>query len=156
MTRAPHSRRHRETDASLSHRFDSLVLFAAAHTVGFLRFVPPNAEGIAVRDAMRNVHFALRGGSYSYGGFYDGFGLSVSVYLLFSAFLAWHLGTLAARDPKAIGMLGWVFCAMEIAQLAICAMYFFFAARGVHGGRRAVPRRRGVASAFDRLSIRAS
>lgn len=101
------------------------VLFATGHTVGFLRFVPPNAEGIAVRDAMRNVHFALRGGSYSYGGFYDGFGLSVSVYLLFSAFLAWHLGALAARDPKAVGALGWVFCAMQIAQLVICAIYFF-------------------------------
>ena len=65
-----------------------LVLFAAGHTAGFLRFVPPSAEGIAVRDAMHNVRFALHGGSYSYGGFYDGFGLSVSVYLLFSAFLA--------------------------------------------------------------------
>ena len=24
-------------------------------------------------------------------------------------------------------MLGWAFCAMEVAQLAICAMYFFLA-----------------------------
>ena len=102
-----------------------LVLFAAAHTAGFLRFVPPSAEGIAVRDAMYNVHFALRDGTYTYGGFYNGFGLSVSVYLLFAAFLAWHLGTLAARDPKAIGMLGWMFCAVEIAQVAICVKYFF-------------------------------
>ena len=74
---------------------------------------------------MLNVHFALRDGSFTYGGFYNGFGLSVSVYLLFAAFLAWHLGSLAARDPKAIGMLGWAFCAMELAQLAICATYFF-------------------------------
>jgi hypothetical protein len=102
-----------------------LVLFAAAHTVGFLRFVPPSAEGVAVRDAMYNVHFAVRDGSYTYGGFYNGFGLSASVYLLFAAFLAWHLGTLAARDPKAIGMLGWVFFVMELAQLAICVKYFF-------------------------------
>jgi hypothetical protein len=101
------------------------VLFAAGHTVGFLRFVPPSTEGIAVRDAMQNVHFALHSGTYSYGGFYNGFGLSVSAYLLFSAFLAWHLGSLSARDPKAIGALGWVFCAMQVVQLVICVTYFF-------------------------------
>jgi hypothetical protein len=101
------------------------VLFAAGHTVGFLRFVPPSAEGIAVRDAMNNVHFALSGGDYNYGGFYNGFGLSVTVYLLFSAFLAWHLGALSARDPKAIGPLGWAFCAMQVLQLALCVIYFF-------------------------------
>lgn len=101
------------------------ILFAAGHTVGFLRFIPPSAEGVAVLDAMRNVHFTLGGGSYSYAGFYDGFGLSLSVYLLFSAFLAWYLGSLAARNPAAIGALGWVFCAMQAVQLAICLIYFF-------------------------------
>jgi hypothetical protein len=101
------------------------VLFAAGHTAGFLRFVPPNAEGVAVRDAMRQVHFALHGGSYSYQGFYDGFGLSVSVYVLFAAFLAWQLGQLARRDPTAIGGLGWAFFAMQVAQVVICIVYFF-------------------------------
>lgn len=101
------------------------VLFAAGHTIGFRRFVPPSTEGLAVRDAMNDVHFVLHGGSYSYGGFYNGFGLSVSVYLLFSAFLAWHLGSLAAREPKAIGALGWAFCAMQVLQLTICVTYFF-------------------------------
>jgi hypothetical protein len=101
------------------------ALFAAAHTAGFLRFVPPTAESVAVRDAMFNTHFALHGGTFSYGGFYNGFGLSVSVYLLFAAFLAWHLGALAKRDPAAIGALGFVFCAMQVAQLVICIVYFF-------------------------------
>ena len=82
------------------------VLLATAHTVGFLRFVPPTPEGIAVRDAMFNTHFALHGGTFSYGGFYNGFGLSCSIYMLFAAFLAWHLGSLAKRDPAAIGALG--------------------------------------------------
>jgi hypothetical protein len=112
---------------TLLYRIASIlfVLFAAGHTIGFLRFVPPTAEGVAVRDAMRNVHFAFRGGTYSYGGFYDGFGLSISLYLLFSAFLAWHLGRLAARDPAAIGSLDWGFCAMQAAQLVLCLVYFF-------------------------------
>ena len=103
------------------------VLLAAAHTVGFQRFVPPTAEGVAVRNAMNDVHFALHGSSFSYGGFYTGFGLSVSLYMLFAAFLAWHLGTLARRDPSAIGALGIAFCAMQVAQFAICVVYFFTA-----------------------------
>jgi hypothetical protein len=103
------------------------VLLAAAHTVGFQRFVPPTADGVAVRDAMFNTHFALHGGTFSYGGFYMGFGISVGIYMLFAAFLAWHLGSLAKRDPSAIGALGIVFCAMQVAQLVICLAYFFTA-----------------------------
>ena len=103
------------------------VLFAAGHTAGFLRFVPPTTEGVAVRDAMFNTHFALHGGTFTYGGFYNGFGLSVSVYMLFSALVAWHLGALAKRDPAAIGAFGVVFCAMQVAQLVVCLVYFFTA-----------------------------
>ena len=104
-----------------------LILFAAGHTVGFLRFVPPSAEAIAVRDAMHKVSFAAQGGSYTYAGFYDGFGLTVSVYFLFAAFLAWHLGHLARSRPEAIGALGWVFCATQAAVLALSLVYFFLA-----------------------------
>ena len=38
-----------------------LVLFAVLHTIGFLSFKPPIAEGLAVRDAMTNVHFEING-----------------------------------------------------------------------------------------------
>ena len=99
------------------------VLFAAAHTYGFLHFVPPSAEGAAVRDAMYNVHFALKDGAHTYGAFYEGFGLSLSVCLLFLAFLAWHLGSLAARNPAAIGALGWALCATQVAQVVVCLIY---------------------------------
>jgi hypothetical protein len=103
------------------------VLLAAAHTIGFQRFVPQTAEGVAVRDAMNNVQFALHGGNFSYGGFYMGFGLSVGVYMLFAAFLAWHLGSLAKRDPAAVGALGIAFAAMQVLQAVLCVVYFFTA-----------------------------
>ena len=77
------------------------VLFAAAHTFGFLRFKPPTEEGMAVLNAMNTVHFA----GFSYGGFYVGFGLYVSVYMIFSAFLAWHLSNVATLYPQSIGAL---------------------------------------------------
>jgi len=112
--------------ATVLYRISSvlLILFTLGHTVGFLKFVPPTSEGIAVRDTMAKVHFQVRGRDYSYGGFYRGFGLFNSVFLLFSALLAWHFGTLAARDPQAIGTLGWGFCLVMLASLLLCWAYF--------------------------------
>jgi hypothetical protein len=112
-------------NATLLYRIASvlLILFAAGHTIGFLKFKPPTAEGLAVRDAMNQVHF-VRGKNYSYGGFYVGFGLFNSVYLLFSALLAWHLGSLPARNPQAIGPVSWAFCLVMVASLVLCWAYF--------------------------------
>lgn len=112
--------------ATVLYRISSvlLILFTLGHTVGFLKFAPPTAEGIAVRDSMAKVHFQVRGRDYSYGGFYRGFGLFNSVYLLFSALLAWHLGTLAAHNPQAIGTLAWAFCLVMMASLLLCWAYF--------------------------------
>jgi hypothetical protein len=101
-----------------------LILFATGHTIGFLSFTPPTPEGVAVRDAMNNVHFQVRSHTYSYGGFYRGFGLFVTAYLLFSAFLAWQLGSLAAKYPQAVRPLGWILCTVQIASLILSAIYF--------------------------------
>jgi hypothetical protein len=101
-----------------------LILFAAGHTVGFLKFKPPTADGVAVRDAMNQVHFQVRGRDYTYGGFYTGFGLFNSAFLVFAALLAWHLGNLAASSPQAIGAVGWWLCLVMAASLALCWAYF--------------------------------
>jgi hypothetical protein len=100
-----------------------LILFATAHTFGFLSFTPPTPEGVAVRDAMNNVHFQVKNHSYSYGNFYRGFGLFITAYLLFSAFLAWHLGNMAAKNPQAIGALAWVFFGLQLVSLALSWTY---------------------------------
>jgi len=101
-----------------------LVIFAAGHTVGFLKLKPPTMEGLAVRDAMNGVHFQVRGHDYSYGGFYKGFGLFVTADMLFSAFLAWYLAGLASKSPQAIGALGWAFFVLQLATLALSWLYF--------------------------------
>lgn len=112
--------------APLLYRIASVlfVLFALGHTLGFLTFKPPTAGGLAVRDAMNNVQFRMDGATLSYGGFYAGFGLFISAYLLFSACLAWHLSGLANRLPQAIGNLGWAFFALQLICLAIAYIYF--------------------------------
>jgi hypothetical protein len=100
------------------------VFFALGHTYGFLSLRVPSAEGRAVFDAMNSVHFTIHGADYSYGNFYRGFGLSCTVSMLFSAFLAWHLGELARTVPQAIGALGWVFFVVQLAGLALSLKYF--------------------------------
>lgn len=102
-----------------------LLLFAAGHTFGFLSFRPSSAEGLAVYNAMNSVHFEFNGAARSYGEFYTGFGLMVTAYLLFFAFLAWHLGGLAATRPQAIGVLAWAFAAVQLASFVLSIVYFF-------------------------------
>ncbi|PYQ59589.1 MAG: hypothetical protein DMF58_11085 [Acidobacteria bacterium] len=112
--------------ASLLFRIASvlLVLFALGHTFGFLHFKPPTPEGLAVRDAMNNVHFRVGGGSFSYGGFYIGFGLFVTAYLLFSAVLAWQISSMTIRAPQAVTSIGWSLFAVQLASLVLSLIYF--------------------------------
>jgi hypothetical protein len=101
-----------------------LIIFAAGHTFGFLKFKPPSAEGLAVRDAMDNVRFQVGRSSVTYGSFYRGFGLFCTLYLLFAAFLAWYLGDWARSNPHAIGSLAWVFCGLHVVSLVLSWIYF--------------------------------
>jgi len=101
------------------------VLFAAGHTFGFLKFMPDTPDATAVFQSMNDVKFHVDGRSYTYGGFYRGFGIQVTVYLLFFAFLSWQLGQMATQYPQAAGPIGWVFCAVQVAGLALSLLYFF-------------------------------
>ena len=105
-----------------------LLLFALGHTVGFLTLKPTTADAVAVRDSMDNVHFAIHGKTFTYGGFYRGFGLFVTVYLLFSAFLAWELGTMSRRlNPevsRALGAIRWAFAGVQLVTFALSWIYF--------------------------------
>lgn len=100
------------------------LVFAAGHTFGFLSFTPPTHEGIAVRDAMTNVHFSVAGTNLSYGGFYRGFGLSATVSMLFEAFLAWQLAAVARLAPRLAASLTWALCAVQVIGFGLSCLYF--------------------------------
>ena len=101
-----------------------LALYAALHTMGFLGFKPTSAEARAVLDGMYAVEMRVGRATFTYGGFYRGFGLAITVYLVFSAYLAWHMGALAGASPGAIGALAWVFVAVNAALLVLAFAYF--------------------------------
>lgn len=112
--------------ASLLYRIGAVlfILFAAGHTFGFLKLRPNTPEGAAVWKSMNDVPLHIGGRSYTYGGFYRGFGLYVTVYLLFSAFLSWQLGQMSVQYPEACGVIGWAFCAVQVAGFALSCLYF--------------------------------
>jgi len=101
-----------------------LLVFAALHTMGFLGFVPPTPQGLAVRDAMDSVQFTIKGATYSYGNFYRGFGMFITAALLFEAFLAWMLGALATEKVRGVVSLGSAFVLLQLAGAAIAWRYF--------------------------------
>jgi hypothetical protein len=100
------------------------VLFTLGHTFGFLSFRPASTEGQAVFESMSRVRFDAGGRSASYADWYRGFGLSITVSMLFWAFLSWHLGELAKAAPHAIGVLGWAFFVVQLAGAVMALLYF--------------------------------
>lgn len=106
-----------------------LLVFAVAHTIGFLTFRPPTAEGEAVRQAMDRVHFYAGSHNASYGDVYRGFGLYISACVLFLAFLAWQLGALA--QEAAVRTIGWGFTLLMAASAVLSWMYFNLIAAGL-------------------------
>ena len=103
-----------------------LLLFAAGHTLGF-RTVDPKWGVDSLVASMRTIHFDAQGFSRSYWDFYSGFGLFVTVFLLFAAFLAWQLGGLPAQALAGMRGITWAFALCFVAVTVLSWRYFFVA-----------------------------
>lgn len=116
---------------SLLYRISSglLVLFALGHTIGFRQVDPHwNADGVV--SGMRTVTFDVQGMNRSYWDFFAGFGLFVSVFLVFAAILAWQLGSMSRESLAAIPVVRWSF-ALCFVLIAVLTWRYFFIAPGV-------------------------
>ena len=101
-----------------------ILLFAVGHTFGFLAFRPSTTEGRAVWLAMNSVRFAEGHSTFSYGGFYTGFGLSITAFQLFAAWLAWLLGSMARQSAAAVCSIAWGMFALQIVGIGLSLEYF--------------------------------
>ncbi|WP_260734991.1 LIC_13387 family protein [Tunturiibacter lichenicola] len=101
-----------------------MLLFAIGHTYGFWTFRPHAAEGRAVWDAMNGVNFSEAGSTFSYGGFYKGFGLSISATQLFIAWLTWMLASMAKRASNDARTIAWGLFAVQCVGFVLSLVYF--------------------------------
>jgi len=102
------------------------LLFAAAHTFGFLSLRGPTPASAAVRTAMDNVHFTVGNPnrSFTFGGFYVGLGLSVTCSLILLGWLSWVAGALSKTEPLIASRLGWPMTLFFVGNAVLAVRYF--------------------------------
>lgn len=97
------------------------ALFAAGHTRGMPWTPVKDGPAAAVLDAMKTVPVSMAGTQHSYWDYYQGFGLSITVYLFALAVALWQIAALARQDARrlrpllltlalaysAAGIIGW-------------------------------------------------
>ena len=112
--------------ASLFYRIAAvlLLLFAAGHTLGFPK-IDPNWGVDSLIGTMRSVRFDAQGFSRTYWDFYVGFGLFVSVFLVFASVLAWQLGGLAPETLALMRGPAWALVICFAAVTILSWRYFF-------------------------------
>jgi hypothetical protein len=100
-----------------------LLLFAALHTFGF-RQVDPQWGADSLISLMRSIHFDILGTNRTYWDFFVGFGLFFSIFLVFTAVLAWQLGGLPRQTLAVMRGTAW---ALVICFAAVTIVGFRYA-----------------------------
>ncbi len=106
-----------------------LLLFAGGHTLGFRR-VDPRWGLDATIGALKATRFQVQGLTRSYWDFYTGFGLFVTVLLLFAAILAWQLGSLPKDVLRSLPLVTWGLALCFVVVTWLSWRYFFIAPLG--------------------------
>jgi hypothetical protein len=101
-----------------------LLLFAVAHTLGFRQSDPAwGVDGLLA--SMRSIHFDVQGFSRTYWDLFVAAGLSVGVFYLFAAVLAWQLGGLRSETLAALRVTRWAFALGFTAITVVSWRYLF-------------------------------
>lgn len=101
-----------------------LVLFAVGHTFGFQQS-DPKWEVDTLVASMRSIHFDALGSNRTYWDFFLGAGLSVGVFLLFAALLAWQLSRLPGEYLVRMRATAWAFAVCFAAITVLSWRYLF-------------------------------
>ena len=106
-------------NATKLYRTASVLLFlwAAGNTYGLLM-------SWHVIGSTTPVRFPVGHSGFSYAQVVFGYEVFCSFCVLFGAYLAWHLGTLARTMPKGIGGMGWILFAYSLVGIYITWIYF--------------------------------
>ena len=112
--------------ASLFYRIAAvlLLLFSIGHTLGF-RQSDPTWGVDALLGSMRSIHFDVQGFSRTYWDLFVALGLSVGVFYLFAAVLAWQLGGLPAETLAGMRVTVWAHALCFAAITVVSWRYLF-------------------------------
>jgi hypothetical protein len=102
-----------------------LAFFAIGHTVGVLKPPAGGSPTAAVYDTMRSVRFPGMGFERSYGEFYRGFGLFVSMEFAILAMIANQLSAVSRRDPRQALSMAITLEAGCVASAVLSRLFFF-------------------------------
>jgi hypothetical protein len=101
-----------------------LLLFAAGHTLGF-RQIDSKWGVDSLVQSMKSIHFNANGSDRTYWDFFVGFGLFVTVLMLFSSIVAWQLGGLPAGTLAQVRIVAWGFVVCFGLVVYLSWRYFF-------------------------------
>lgn len=101
-----------------------LLVFSAAHTFGFSQSDPQWGVD-ALLGSMRSIHFDVQGSNRTYWDLFLAAGLSVGVFLLFAAVLAWQLAGLTAQALAHLRGISWAFALCFAAFTVVSWRYLF-------------------------------
>jgi hypothetical protein len=112
--------------APILYRISSvlLMLLAVGHTLGF-RQSDPKWGVNTLLGSMRSIHFDVQGFSRTYWDLFVAAGLSVGVFYLFAAVLAWQLGGLAPETLALMRATVWAL-ALCFAAITIVSWRYLF------------------------------
>jgi prolipoprotein diacylglyceryltransferase len=82
-------------------------------------------EADAVFDSMKAVKFNFKGATCTWYGFWFGSGLTVSIFLLLSAFIAWQLENVPLEQWHLTSAISWGLVAAHLANTILAWAYFF-------------------------------
>lgn len=112
--------------ASILYRISSvlILLFAIGHTLGF-RKTDPSWGVDQMLAALKQTTFIVQGFHRNYYGFFVGFGLFVTLLMLFTAVVAWQLGRLPVATLAQVPWLTWGLAVCYAGVLILSLRYFF-------------------------------
>src|ERR1700750_1045457 len=110
-------------------RIASVLTFihAVLHTIGGVFGAPAPGLQQATVAVMKANEFQVMGATRSYGDFYMGLGLVVSVFLTLEAVVFWQLGSLAKTDALRLRPVLATFLIGYLGAAVVSYRYFFVA-----------------------------
>ena len=111
---------------SLLYRIASvlLILFALGHTMGFRR-IDPRWRIDPLISQLRSTRFDVQGFDRSYWDFFTGFGLFVTILLLFASIVSWQLGGLPKESLSSMRLTTWGLAVTFVIVTFLSYRYFF-------------------------------